>query len=39
MGQIIRHFRELEVYQMAFAAAMRIFDLTKNFPIEVKLLT
>ncbi len=37
MGQNIWHFRELEVYQMAFEAAMRIFDLTKNFPIEERI--
>ena len=32
----IEHFRELEVYQRAFAAAMRIFQLTKEFPSEEK---
>lgn len=30
----IRVHRDLEVYQMAFEAAMRIFDLTKGFPRE-----
>jgi len=30
----IRHFRDLEVYQRAFAAAMEIFELTKTFPAE-----
>ncbi len=30
----IRSHRELEVYQMAFEAAMRIFELTKSFPAE-----
>ena len=30
----IRSHRELEVYQMAFEAAMRIFELTKSFPVE-----
>ena len=30
----IRSHRELEVYQLAFEAAMRIFDLTKGFPKE-----
>ena len=30
----IRNYRELRVYQNAFRAAMRIFELTKNFPAE-----
>ena len=30
----IRHFRDLEVYQRAFKAAMEIFDITKTFPSE-----
>ena len=30
----IRHFRDLNVYQRAFAASMRIFDLTQGFPVE-----
>ena len=30
----IRHFRELEVYQLAMDAAMRIFELTRRFPPE-----
>lgn len=30
----IRSYRELRVYQNAFAAAMRIFHLTKSFPSE-----
>ena len=30
----IQSHRELEVYQLAFEAAMRIFELTKGFPIE-----
>ncbi len=30
----IESVRELEVYKMAFEAAMRIFHLTKNFPAE-----
>jgi four helix bundle protein len=33
MGNI-RHFRELRVYQNAMDAAMRIFELTKAFPLE-----
>ncbi len=32
----IRHFRDLEVYQRAFAAAMRIFEITKQFPGDEK---
>lgn len=32
----ISHFRDLEVYQMAFNGAMRIFQLTKTFPQEEK---
>ena len=30
----IQSHRELEVYQMAFEAAMQIFRLTKSFPVE-----
>ena len=32
----IRHFRDLIVYQRAFAAAMRIFNITKSFPADEK---
>lgn len=32
----LKHFRDLEVYQRAFAAAMLIFEMTKNFPNEEK---
>ena len=32
----IRHFRELEVYQLAMGAAMRIFEISKLFPTEEK---
>ena len=32
----LRHFRDLEVYQRAFKAAMRIHELSKAFPIEEK---
>jgi four helix bundle protein len=28
----IRHFRDLDVYQNAFAAGLRIYELTKGFP-------
>ena len=34
MGQTIKTHRDLDVYQMAFEAAMRIFELTKGFPRE-----
>lgn len=30
----IRHFRELEVYQLAMEAAMKIFQASKSFPNE-----
>lgn len=30
----IRHFRELVVYQRAFDAAMKIFAITKSFPVD-----
>ena len=32
----IRHFRDLMVYQRAFTAAMRIYEITKGFPAEEK---
>ncbi len=32
--QVIKTHRDLEVYQMAFEAAMRIFEVTKRFPKE-----
>lgn len=32
----IRSFRELRVYQAAFAAATRIFNITRTFPLEEK---
>jgi four helix bundle protein len=34
----IRSHQELEVYRMAFEAAMRIFELTKSFPAEERYL-
>ncbi len=34
--EFIRHFRDLAVYQRAFAAAMLIYTLTKEFPAEEK---
>jgi four helix bundle protein len=30
----IRHFRDLDVYQLAMHSAMRIFELSKQFPAE-----
>lgn len=33
---IIRSHRDLDVYKIAFQAAMDIFVLTKDFPIEEK---
>ncbi len=32
----IRHFEDLEVYQLAFDTAMRIFEATKSFPSDEK---
>lgn len=32
--QLIRHFRELIVYQKAFETAMKIYNISKTFPIE-----
>jgi four helix bundle protein len=34
MAQTIKTHRDLDVYQMAFEAAMRIFELTTSFPKE-----
>ena len=34
MGKYIRSHKELDVYRMGFRAAMRIFELSKRFPIE-----
>ncbi len=36
MRQKIKTHEELEVFQMAFAAAMEIFELSKSFPKEEK---
>ena len=36
MGNNIRHFRELDVYNLAMEAAPEIFELTKSFPSEEK---
>ena len=32
----IRHFRDLDVYQLAMDSAMRIFEFSKQFPPEEK---
>jgi len=32
----IRHFRELDVYQLGMESAMRIFQVSKSFPDEEK---
>jgi hypothetical protein len=34
MGEKIRYHTDLEVYQLAFSAAMLIFKFTKSFPKE-----
>jgi len=31
---VLKHFRELDVYQKAFMSAMKIYELTKTFPKE-----
>lgn len=33
-GKLVKSHRDLEVYQMAFEAAMNIFELSKKFPLE-----
>ncbi len=30
----LRHFRDLDVYQVSFQSAMEIFQITKDFPVE-----
>lgn len=35
MGRsLVKTYRELEVYQTAFASAMEIFEVSKRFPVE-----
>ena len=34
--KLVRHFRELEVYQNGIDLTMRIFKISKNFPTEEK---
>ena len=36
MGEKIHSYKELKVFQNAMEAAMKIFELTKNFPPEEK---
>jgi len=36
MNKRIKSFRDLEVYKLAFEAAMKIFYITKDFPAEEK---
>lgn len=33
-GRVIRDHKDLEIYKMAFDAAMKIFELSKRFPVE-----
>lgn len=33
-GKLVKTYQDLEVYQTAFAAAMDIFEASKQFPIE-----
>lgn len=33
-GGLVRRHTDLEVYKLAFAAAMRIFEVTRSFPAE-----
>jgi four helix bundle protein len=32
----IRHFRELDVYKLGMESAMKIFEISKHFPLEEK---
>ena len=35
-NKTLKHFRDLEVYKLAFGCAMKIFEITKKFPSEEK---
>lgn len=35
-NKLLKHFRDLEVYQIAFDSAMEIFKVTRSFPVEEK---
>ena len=30
----LKHFRDLDVYQKSFNAAMQIYQITRTFPVE-----
>ncbi|MEI6212375.1 MAG: four helix bundle protein [bacterium] len=34
MSELVKHFRELRVYREAFAVAMRIFEISKDWPAD-----
>lgn len=38
MQDFIRSYQELQVYQLAFKAALQIFDLSRRFPVEERIL-
>ncbi len=33
-GKVIKDHKDLEVYKIAFDAAMKIFEVSKKFPVE-----
>lgn len=35
-GNLVRHFRDLKVYQMAFQSALELYKLSKTFPSDEK---
>ena len=35
-NSVIKHHQDLEIYKIAFSTAMRIFELSKKFPVEEK---
>ncbi len=36
MSKLVKTYKDLEVYQMAFDGAMKIYEITKKFPREEK---
>jgi hypothetical protein len=34
--RLVRSFRDLEAYRLAFEVAMKIYEISKNFPAEEK---
>ena len=36
MSKLVKTYKDLEVYQMAFDGAMKIYEITKEFPKEEK---